>query len=264
MALSIIDSDDIEKRSEVLQWDDDLEKYMYYYTKKENTFKISDLASDINVPHNMSEKYSRLRPSLKSSGGEQCNPFERMKLELQKSVSDEVFVTKINRSGYESKAFNGLGMINSYNAYKAYSNNQVGRDAAVSINLYTSHVNDIYNDIYNNIIYTPDVFWNINSNGYLNETCDYSLFDKNNFKARLTDPNYKVMCDVCYFTKGGGVTFKSASDLKTAKIPKDKRDCVFEALCVLCEELDVNIKDITDNLDVDFTRLYKKVIDSMA
>ena len=72
------------------------------------------------------------------------------------------------------------------------------------------------------------------------------------------------MCDVCYFTKGGGVTFKSAASLETAKIPKEKRDCIFEALCVLCEELDVNIKDITDNLKVDFTRLYKKVIDSMA
>ena len=264
MALSIIDSNNIEERSEVLQWNADLEKYMYYYTKKENTFKVSDLATDINVPHNMSEKYSCLRPSLKSSGGEKCNPFEKMKLELQKAVSNEVFVTEINRSGYEAKDYNGLGMINTYNAYMAYSNNQVGRDAAVSINLYTAHNNDIYNSIYNNIIYTSNLFWNIYSNGYLNEICDYSLFDNNSFKARLADPNYKIMCDVCYFTKGGGVTFKSAASLETAKIPKEKRDCIFEALCVLCEELDVNIKDITDNLKVDFTRLYKKVIDSMA
>lgn len=264
MALSIIDSNDIEERSEILQWNADLEKYMYYYTKKENTFKVSDLATDINVPHNMSEKYSCLRPSLKSSGGEKCNPFEKMKLELQKAVSNEVFVTEINRSGYETKDYNGLGMINTYNAYMAYSNNQVGRDAAVSINLYTAHNNDIYNSIYNNIIYTSNLFWNIYSYGYLSEICDYSLFDNNSFKARLADPNYKIMCDVCYFTKGGGVTFKSAASLETAKIPKEKRDCIFEALCVLCEELDVNIKDITDNLKVDFTRLYKKVIDSMA
>ncbi|MEG1871180.1 MAG: hypothetical protein RR192_04205, partial [Peptostreptococcaceae bacterium] len=63
--------------------------------------------------------------------------------------------------------------------------------------------------------------------------------------------------NICYFTKGGGKTLTRYDELKNKKIPKQRRDLIFKALCYLCYEIDINPMDIVSDLDVDFTRYYK-------
>lgn len=252
-------------RSEVLEWDKNLEKYIYYCPKEKNNFKVSDLANNINVPHNMSERYTELPESLKCDGGEKYNPYERIKLEALKGACDETFITTINRSEH---LIDDIEMIDAYIAYKAYNsgnNSIIGRDAAVSINVYTKHINDDYNILYNCMIYRKNVLDILYANDYYkNSKIPYSLFEEKLVRDKLCDTNYNILCDVCYFTKGRGCTFKDSKSLETAKIPKDKRDYIFEALCNLCYELDIEPQLVIDKLNVDFKRLYKKPIELKA
>lgn len=239
---------------ETLIWDESLEKYLYYYPEKENKFTVSVVAPGITVPHNMTEKYPELHNRLKSKGGERYNNIERVKLAYADNNSNDVIVTTRNKIIGEN-ILDDHKDINSYMAYKGYISPQSGKkDYAVSVDLYTEFKDEADSIIANRIIYDSKPL-----KALLLPKAKYCFEYFDNIGYNI-DKNVTFKCNVCYYSKGGGVTFKSYKDLKTTKIPKDKRDHIFDALCVLCYELGLEPKVVFDRLDVDFLRHYKEPI----
>jgi hypothetical protein len=245
-------------RGEIYVWDNNLEQYMSYIPRKENKWVIGDLCIDINVDHNMSEGLNDLYDEFRTDGGEKFNPIERKKISLIGDVvgnSNELtFVTMPPKRLHYYK---GDVMLNSYNAYRSFANNN-GVNEAVGITLYTTHKIPLKSSAINKIIYSDRIRDLMLSNFNIINLINYDDLLFSSMQYDLSNPDIDFKCRVAYFTRGGGRTLKDEESLKTAKIPKEKRDQVFKALCDLCYELDVEPQDVIDRLDVDFKRLYKK------
>lgn len=248
-----------KSRGEIYVWDNNLEEYMSYCPKKENKFLIGDICQSITVPHTMTEGYSNLPEELKSNGGEKFNPIERKKIFLARQLASnggdyKTFITMPNRRFGQ---YNGINTINSYIAYRSYQNSNQISDA-VGIDLYTEHKDSVKSQTINRVIYAPHIKSTVLSHADELKYIDYANLYFNSIQYDLNNPDIEFKCNVAYFTKGGGRTFKTNDELKTTKIPKEKRDEVFAALCDLCYEIDVDPQEVLNRLDVDFKRYYKK------
>ena len=245
-------------RGEIYVWDNNLEQYMSYIPRKENKWLIGDLCIDINVPHNMSEGFNDLYEEFKIDGGEKFSPIERKKISfISDSTGTSNGITFVTMPPKRLHYYKGDLMLNSYNAYRSFANNN-GVNEAVGITLYTTNKSPEKSIAINKILYSNRIRDLILSNFDLIKLINYDDLLFNSIQYDLGNPEIDFKCRVAYFTRGGGRTLKDEESLKTAKIPKKKRDQVFQALCDLCYELDVEPQDVIDRLDVDFKRLYKK------
>ncbi len=245
-------------RGEIYVWDNNLEQYMSYVPRKQNKWVIGDLCEDINVAHNMSEGYTDLNEEFKTDGGEKYNPIERRKISfIKETQGNSDLITFITMPAKRLHYYKQDTMLSAYNAYRSYPNSNSGHDA-IGITLYTTNKSTWKSLAINNIIYADRVKYVLDRNIADIKALAYDDLLFNSVQYDLNNPEMEFKCRVAYFTRGGGRTLKSEDDLKTAKIPKEKRDQIFEALCDLCYELDVEPQDVIDRLDVDFKRLYKK------
>jgi hypothetical protein len=245
-------------RGEIYVWDNNLEQYMSYIPRRENKWVVGDLCPAINVNHNMSEGFTDLNDEFRTDGGEKYNPIERRKISfISESTGNSNGLTFITMPPKRLHYYKQDVMLSSYNAYRSYANNN-GTFDAVGITLYTTNKNQSKSIAVNNIIYSDTVRKYLEKDYAAVEALTYDDLLFNSIQYDLNNPEIEFRCRVAYFTRGGGRTLKNENDLKTTKIPKEKRDPIFEALCDLCYELDVEPQDVLDKLDVYFKKLYKK------
>lgn len=240
---------------EILLWDDNLEKYMFYDVRPANAFYIGTICPEFKVKHCMTEKTECIHTDYKERFGETYDPIES-KLILH-SNTDETFVTKpIKKStiyGYDKPC--------SYIGYRFYDDAKTKKKNGVSIMLFTSLQNGYQASRMNDVVYANRIrVLNIlfDREDHSKAILPYENFKFYDFKECLKSDKVNIRCNIAFFGTSSGVTYKDHFELEKYKIPKQKRDEVYRALCDVCEELDVDLEKVTEKLNLDFTKFYKK------
>lgn len=237
---------------EVMIWDNISKKY--FPMSGEENFRASYIYFTVaNLSNTIKRAYKAEKEMF-----DRINPLEYNRI----CKDDEnVVMTKINNIEliYNDKVFN-------YNCYVPYLNKE-GNGEAVSISLYAKMKGgkegcaNIINSFFRRkaSMYMLDYYGATNYENALKELENVTYDELTNDRPLQEIIDNKMLdfgCEICYYTKGGGRTYFDYSELKDKKIPKQRRDLIFKALCELCIELDVDIYDVLAELDVEFKRYY--------
>lgn len=170
---------------------------------------------------------------------------------------EETFIsTIVNRNQkHYSDRIHGLG------GYAGYVNPKTGLGEAVGILLEFKHEYNDKSRIINSTLYGESpyslVMDSISDLAFLDLIVydDYEIFKSTDLLAnsKMVAPEVTVV----YVTRAGGKTTSTYSELKDKRIPKQRRDLIFKALCDICYEYDIEPMKVIDKLDVDFKRYYK-------
>lgn len=258
--------------------------FFYYYSEKARMFttaralealslslsfwknvNVWDMALAKFVPYEATSVFRRNQPFSVKVVSNNLNSYniydgERFTFKetfLLKDMSEDIFITSVSNNRNTKM---GASIV-SHGGYAGFLNTKNGIGEAVGILLELRHKDPNVSYIISNSLYDIKPYSNIMDmisdlaifDGILYD--EYEMFNSTQEMAKSKDVSAEV--SVAYFTRAGGKTYSNYAELKDKRIPKQRRDLIYKALCHICYEYDVNPMDIIAKLDVDFTRYYK-------